>query len=248
MNTATNPSRLPAFMKSGPFKFGPLWLAHPAIAFLCIFFLVPVFRLLALSVQDTSGTLTTAHYARLIDTEVYWRILSITFRIAALTALFSLLLGYPLAYWLSGLKESRRNQMLLLVLVPFWTSYLVKTFSWMLLLGNDGILNRLLSGAGIIDTPLPLMYNEFGVIVGMVHAMMPLAVLTMMPVMAGIDRRLGQAAGTLVPATHIGSGWSISLCQFRAWRLVDCSPSSPRSASLSYRHFSADVSKQCWLS
>lgn len=197
MNTATNTSRLPAFMKSGPFKFGPLWLALPAIAFLCIFFLVPVFRLLALSVQDTSGTLTTVHYTRLIDTEVYWRILSITFRIAALTALFSLLLGYPLAYWLSGLKENRRNQMLLLVLVPFWTSYLVKTFSWMLLLGNDGILNRLLSGAGLINGPLPLMYNEFGVIVGMVHAMMPLAVLTMMPVMAGIDRRLGQAAGTL---------------------------------------------------
>ncbi|MDS1137694.1 ABC transporter permease subunit [Nitratireductor indicus] len=174
-----------------------LWLAAPAIAFLIVFFLIPVGRLLFLSIQGDTGNLTAEHYSRLLHTEVYWRILIITFRIAGLTAFFSLLLGYPLAYWLSQLRENRRNQMLLLVLVPFWTSYLVKAFAWMLLLGNQGVLNRLLGGAGIIDGPLPLMYNEFGVIVGMVHAMMPLAVLTMMPVMSGIDTRLSQAAGTL---------------------------------------------------
>lgn len=179
------------------FRAGPLWLAAPAIAFLVVFFLVPVARLLALSVQGDSGALTDEHYARLVDTEVYWRILVITFRIAGLTAFFSLLFGYPLAFWLSKLKEGRRNRMLLLVLVPFWTSYLVKAFAWMLLLGNQGVLNRILTGSGLVDTPLELMYNEFGVIVGMVHAMMPLAILTMMPVMSGIDGRLTQAAGTL---------------------------------------------------
>ncbi|MCB1479999.1 MAG: ABC transporter permease subunit [Rhodobiaceae bacterium] len=182
-----------------PFRLrvGALWLAAPAIAFLVVFFLIPVGRLLFLSVQGDGGTLSSEHYDRLLHTEVYWRILVITFRIAGLTAFFSLLFGYPLAYWLSQMKDNRRNQMLLMVLVPFWTSYLVKAFAWMLLLGNEGVINRLLTGSGLAGGSLPLMYNEFGVIVGMVHAMMPLAVLTMMPVMSGIDLRLSQAAGTL---------------------------------------------------
>jgi ABC-type spermidine/putrescine transport system permease subunit I len=176
----------------------PFWLCMPALAFLAIFFLLPVLRLLGLSVQDIdTGALTDAHYIRLMNTEVYWRILAITFRIAALTALFSVLLGYPIAYWLASLPAQRRTRMFLLVLVPFWTSYLVKTFAWMILLGNQGMLNNLLQGAGVTDAPLPLMYNEFGVLVGMVHAMLPLAVLTMVPVMTGIDKRLALAAGTM---------------------------------------------------
>ncbi|MBA4333553.1 MAG: ABC transporter permease, partial [Methylobacterium sp.] len=90
-----------------------------------------------------------------------------------------------------------RGRMLLFVMVPFWTSYLVKTFAWMIVLGRSGIINSLATGSGLVDQPLTLLHNEFGVMVGMVHAMVPLAVMTMLPVMAGIDRRLVQAAQTL---------------------------------------------------
>lgn len=178
--------------------FGPLWLAAPGCAFLVVFFLVPVTRLLGLSIQDVdTGAFTTAHFARMFGAEVYVRVLGITFQIAGLTALFSVLLGYPLAYWLARQPEGRRGKLVLLVLVPFWTSYLVKTFAWMLILGRTGILNSAAQALGLIDAPLALLHNMAGVMIGMVHAMLPLAVLTMLPVMTGIDRRLDQAAGTL---------------------------------------------------
>ncbi len=180
------------------FRLGPIWLALPAVVLLAVFFLFPMARLFMLGVQDqANGTFTSEHYARVLDTPVYWRILVITFRIAILTALFSVLLGYPLALWLSRMKKGRQATVALLVLLPFWTSYLVKTFVWMILLGNRGVLNTLFMDVGLIDRPLRLMYNELGVIIGMVHAMMPLAVLTMLPVMNGIDQRLSLAAGTM---------------------------------------------------
>ncbi|MGH6760793.1 MAG: ABC transporter permease subunit [Phyllobacterium sp.] len=180
------------------FRFGPLWLALPGLAFLIIFFLVPVARLMGLSIEDAdTGAMTAAHYTRIFDTDVYFRVLLITFRIAALTTLFSLLLGYPVAYWLSRLPDRQRGPMILMVMVPFWTSYLVKSFAWVILLGRTGVINQLGLGSGVIGQPLELLHNEFGVMIGMVHAMMPLAVLTMLPVMTGIDRRLTQASGTL---------------------------------------------------
>ncbi|WP_273793281.1 ABC transporter permease subunit [Brucella anthropi] len=180
------------------FRFGPLWLALPGLAFLVVFFLVPVARLMGLSFEDAdTGAMTLTHYTRIFDTGVYFRVLLITFRIAALTTLFSLLFGYPVAYWLSRLPERKRGLMILLVMVPFWTSYLVKSFAWVILLGRTGVINQLGLGTGILCKPLEMLHNEFGVMIGMVHAMMPLAVLTMLPVMTGIDRRLTQASGTL---------------------------------------------------
>lgn len=178
--------------------FGPLWLAVPGLAFLLVFFVLPVASLLVLSIENAdTGQFTAAHYLRMASASVYLRVLGITFRICGETALFSVLLGYPLAYWLARQPASRRGRLVLLVLVPFWTSYLVKTFAWMILLGRSGVINGLLGSAGIIDAPLSLLHNELGVMIGMVHAMLPLAVLTMLPVMTGIDQRLGLAAGTL---------------------------------------------------
>ncbi|MBI3451834.1 MAG: ABC transporter permease subunit [Rhodospirillales bacterium] len=196
MSAATLASRMAAPYRR--FGSGPLWFAAPGIAFLAIFFLIPVLRLLGLSVQEASGgALTGEHYARISGTDVYVRVLLITFKIAGLTAVFSVVLGYPLAYWLSRLPANMRSRMILLVMVPFWTSYLVKTFAWMVMLGHTGLINRMILGLGLSDEPLSLLHNEIGVMVGMTHAMLPLAVLTMLPVMNGIDRHLTQAAGTL---------------------------------------------------
>lgn len=182
----------------GALRLSALWLAVPGLVFLAVFFVWPVAQLLSLSLFDpASGKPSLATYERIAATDVYLRVLGITFRIAGYTALYSLLIGYPLAYWLSRLPDMYRGRMLLFVMVPFWTSYLVKTFAWMIVLGRSGIINSLAMGSGVVDQPLPLLHNEFGVMVGMVHAMVPLAVMTMLPVMAGIDRRLVQAAQTL---------------------------------------------------
>lgn len=177
-------------------QFGPLWLAAPGIAFLIVFFMIPVLRLLGLSFQDSeTASWSSDNYARIVSTDVYFRVLLSTFRIAGLTAALSLLFGYPLAYWLAKLPDRMRGKAILAVMVPFWTSYLVKTFAWMVILGREGVANQVLAGTGL--PTLPLLHNEFGVMVGMVHAMLPLAVLTMLPVMTTIDRRLIQAAETL---------------------------------------------------
>lgn len=179
-------------------RFGALWLAVPGLLFLAVFFLYPVAQLLGLSVVDPeSKAFSAGAYQRIAATDVYLRVLGITFRIAGWTAVWSLLIGYPLAYWIARLPDMFRGRMLLFVMVPFWTSYLVKTFAWMIVLGRSGIINSLATGSGIVEQPLPLLHNEFGVMVGMVHAMVPLAVMTMLPVMTGIDRRLVQAAQTL---------------------------------------------------
>ncbi|WID98952.1 ABC transporter permease subunit [Bosea vestrisii] len=179
-------------------RFGALWLAVPGLLFLAVFFVYPVAQLLGLSIVDPeSGAFSAGAYQRIAATDVYLRVLGITFRIAGWTAVWSLLIGYPLAYWIARLPDLFRGRMLLFVMVPFWTSYLVKTFAWMIVLGRSGIINSLATGSGIVDQPLPLLHNQFGVMVGMVHAMVPLAVMTMLPVMTGIDRRLVQAAQTL---------------------------------------------------
>jgi len=176
----------------------PLWLAIPGILFLLVFFVYPVCSLLLLSITDPdTGQWAVKSYTRILNTDVYLRVLGITFRIAAQTACLSLIIAYPLAYWVASLPERVRNKALLLVIIPFWTSYLVKTFAWMIMLGRMGVINSILMGTELIKEPLPLLHNEFGVLVGMVHTMVPLAVMTMLPVMTSIDRRLTSAAQTL---------------------------------------------------
>ena len=176
----------------------PLWLAIPGILFLLVFFVYPVCSLLLLSVTDPdTGQWAVKSYTRILNTDVYLRVLGITFRIAAQTACLSLIIAYPLAYWVASLPERVRNKALLLVIIPFWTSYLVKTFAWMIMLGRMGVINSILMGTELIKEPLPLLHNEFGVLVGMVHTMVPLAVMTMLPVMTSIDRHLTSAAQTL---------------------------------------------------
>jgi len=176
----------------------PLWLAIPGILFLLVFFVYPVCSLLLLSITDPdTGQWAVKSYTRILNTDVYLRVLGITFRIAAQTACLSLIIAYPLAYWVASLPERVRNKALLLVIIPFWTSYLVKTFAWMIMLGRMGVINSILMGTELIKEPLPLLHNEFGVLVGMVHTMVPLAVMTMLPVMTSIDSRLTSAAQTL---------------------------------------------------
>ncbi|WP_291296820.1 ABC transporter permease subunit [Elioraea sp.] len=179
-------------------RFGAAWYAAPAVVFLAVFFLYPVLRLLLLSVQiEATGELTTEHFHRALTAEVYVRVLGITFGVAGETTLGAVVLGYPLAYWLARQPLSRRGWLLMLVLIPFWTSYLVKTFAWMITLDQSGIMNRALVGAGIVPSPIDVLHGRMGVRIGMIHAMLPLAVLTMLPVMLSVERQLPRAAATL---------------------------------------------------
>ncbi|MCC6468891.1 MAG: ABC transporter permease subunit [Alphaproteobacteria bacterium] len=175
-----------------------LWPILPALLFLGFLFLYPVAQLLWLSALDkASGDLTSAHYVRLFASPLYVKVLRITFEIAGWTTVFVILGAYPVAYYLATSSERRRNALMLWVLLPFWTSFLVRTFAWIVLLGRNGAINKWLQALGITGEPLDLIYNFTGVMIGMTHALMPLAVMTMVSVMENIDANLPRAASTL---------------------------------------------------
>jgi putative spermidine/putrescine transport system permease protein len=152
------------------------------------------------------------------DQRVFGRILARTFEISAIVTLWCLLLGYPLAYWLSALPARRANILMILVLVPFWTSILVRVAAWIVLLQSAGLVNRALIATGLIDHPLALLFNRTGVIIAMTHILLPFMILPLYSVMKGIPPSYLRAAVSLgstplaaffrvyVPQTYPGIG------------------------------------------
>ena len=128
---------------------------------------------------------------------VFVDILLRTFKISAVVALLCALLGYPLAYLLASLPPRRANPLLILVLLPFWTSALVRTTAWVVLLQSEGVLNGFLIGAGLVEAPLPLIYNRLGVYIAMTHVLLPFLVLPLYGVMKGISPVEMRAASSL---------------------------------------------------
>jgi len=174
----------------------PVLMSAPLMILLLVLLVYPVGQLLMLSIRNESG-FNLAEYRKLFASSVYIEVLLITLKVSLLTTLFSVVFGYPIAYLISTVTAQRKNRLLYWVLLSFWTSFLVRTFGWVVLLGRNGVINWVLKTLGIIDTPLNLLYNLPAVVVGMVHALMPLAILTMLSVMENIDRRLPSAASTL---------------------------------------------------
>jgi putative spermidine/putrescine transport system permease protein len=128
---------------------------------------------------------------------VFVRILLRTLGIGATVTLVCLVLAYPLAWWLSTLPVRKANRLLILVLVPFWTSVLVRVAAWIVLLQSEGLVNRALAGLGWIDRPLELLFNRTGVIIAMVHILLPFMILPLYSVMKGIPRDYQRAAVSL---------------------------------------------------
>jgi ABC-type spermidine/putrescine transport system permease subunit I len=127
----------------------------------------------------------------------YIRVFGITLQIATVVTVVTLLLGYPVAYALSSLSPARANLLMILVLIPFWTSILVRSYAWMVLLGREGILNEAMLAAGVRDEPMQLLNTRMAVYVGMIHILLPFMILPLYAVMRGIDRNLLRAAGNL---------------------------------------------------
>lgn len=169
----------------------------PAVAFLAIVFVIPVAQLLLLSFFDKNSDPTVIHYERLVANATYFQVVLNTLSYATWTTLFCLIGGYPIAYLIATISARHRNALLLWVLVPLWTSFLVRVLAWMVILGAQGVINRTLLSLGLISQPLDLIYNFLGVMVGSVHSLMPIAILMMLSVMLNIDRSLANAASTL---------------------------------------------------
>jgi putative spermidine/putrescine transport system permease protein len=192
----TTPSELLAISPRRE-NVGGWMLLVPIALLLGGFFLYPVVRLLGLSLFDASGQFTLLQYSRLFGTSVYFSVLWTTLQIAFWTTIVSLIAGYPVAYAIARADGKSRARLMLWVLLPFWTSFLIRTFAWIVLLGRTGVVNDTLLRLGLTATPLDLIYNMAGVLVGMVHALMPLAILTLVPVMEKINGDLERAASIM---------------------------------------------------
>jgi putative spermidine/putrescine transport system permease protein len=175
--------------------FGRALLLGPVFIYLSVFYLFPLFGVLFRSLFDPNFTL--AHYGALLKYPVYGRILFNTLEISLLVASICVFLGYPIAYVLCFVRSRWKLLLLFSILLPFWISSLVRTYSWMIILGRFGTVNRLLSASGLIDAPLNLMYNRFGVLVGLIYILLPFAIFPMENIMCGIDERLIHAAQSL---------------------------------------------------
>ncbi len=168
------------------------FLVLPALAIMIIFYIWPLVGIWQISV--TEPALGLDNYTRMFESSAVTTSFVITFRIAFLTTIGCLILGYSVAYVISNFARRVKPLMVALVLLPFWVSVLIRSFSWIVLLGRSGIVNDTLRGAGIIDAPLKLMHNEFGVILAMIHVMLPFAVLPIMANMRGISPAYVDAA------------------------------------------------------
>lgn len=178
----------------------PLFLLGPAALWNVLFFIVPV-GVMAWRSFDKAG-FSLAHYQKLLTSPLYLGVMLTTFQISLLVTAGCLLLGYPVAYLLATSGPRARAIVLLLVILPYWLDYIVRSYSWMVLLGRMGLLNRTLLDLGVISEPLEILYTRWSVMVGMVQILLPLMVLTLYGAMLRIDQQLLQAA-----AAHGARPW-----------------------------------------
>lgn len=164
----------------------PLLQGMLPLAFLLVLFLYPVARFLLISVEGGS----LAHYDKALLDGLYFGVLTDTFRIAAVVTAITLVLGYPVAWFLASAPPRWATVGLVFLILPFWTSVLIRTYAWSVILGRNGVINRALLDSGAIDEPLRLLNNELGVLIGMVHVLLPYMVFPIYAVMRRQDPTL----------------------------------------------------------
>ena len=182
--------------RGGPIVNRWALLVIPTILFLVVFFFAPLVLMFLRSVTDPPGA-GLKNYADFFANETNIRVLRNTFFIAAVSTVACLVVGYPYAYLMNLASPRISGILLILVLLPFWSSLLVRTFAWEVILRDTGVINSVLRAWGIIDQPLPLMRNTLGVIIGMSQILLPFMVLPLWAVMRRIDPELTRAAANL---------------------------------------------------
>lgn len=172
-----------------------LLLMAPALFVVVVLLVVPLAWLSWESVYHDGG-FTLANYRR-IFTGAYLDTFLLTFKLSMIVTGITLLLGYPVAYFAASISPRCSALVLGMVILPFWTSVLVRTYAWLVLLQRTGLINKALLGMGLIDRPLQLSYNQFGTIIAMVHILLPFMVLPLYSAMQKIPQNLSQAGASL---------------------------------------------------
>jgi len=175
-----------------PWKLKESLLLLPALLLLCAFFLVPNLDVVRSSVFDPD--FTTRNLERVLTAPVYFRVFLNTIQISLVVALLGAVIGYPVAYFINAQPRHIQFRLLLLVLIPLWMSILIRSYSWMMLLGRDGVVNALLIQLSVIESPLRLLYTSGAVYVAMLQILLPVQIIASYSAMTEIDMDLIRAA------------------------------------------------------
>lgn len=171
----------------------------PLVAWLLLFVVAPTIMLIVVSFaeRDALGRIVyefnLQNYARAFDW-VWLKVMLLSIWYALLTTILCMALGYPVAYFIGRAPERWRTTLLLLVMVPFWTSFLIRTYAWITILSKDGLLNALLVGSGILTEPLALLYTPFAIVLGLVYNFLPFMILPIYTSVEKLDNALIEAA------------------------------------------------------
>jgi len=172
----------------------PLLLVAPLLIYMLVFYALPVISMLLRSVNEPTWTL--ANYAALADDPVFLKTFSITLNTAFIVTLATLVLGYPMALGLARAK-TMAPLILIVILLPFWTSVLVRSYAWMVLLGRHGLINEALLASGLIDRPIRLLNTSLATQIAMTHILLPYMILPIANALRQIDPSLERAASGL---------------------------------------------------
>lgn len=193
----------------------PWILLSPALAAITLLLFVPLVFIIVYSfwlrtaVGGIEVTFSLANWQKALTDPFYRYILLATLRIAFITTFCCALLGYPAAYFIAR-AQGNKTILLLLLMLPFWISYIIRTMSWINILGVSGALNTALVSLGIVDEPIQMLYNEATVILGLVHFLLPFMILNVYVSLEGIDRALEDAACSL-GATRLQAFFEVTL-------------------------------------
>ncbi|MFK7853999.1 MAG: ABC transporter permease [Granulosicoccus sp.] len=172
-------------------------LSSPALLMVLVILVVPVGWLFYVSFIGADGQFSLENYERMIKRKSYARIFVTTFEISLLTTGLCIVIGYPLAYFMSQLPSRLANIFMITVLVPFWTSLLVRTYAWLVLLQKKGLVNDWAISLGLWQEPIKIVHNMTGTLIGMVHIMLPFLILPVYNAMKAIDQDYIKAAANL---------------------------------------------------
>ena len=182
----------------------PLVLLSPLLISLLVFFIIPLTRSVLISFYKFTGptayddnSLTFVNYIRFLFDPFYLGILWRTIKVSLLTTIFCLLIGYPVAYYMTKLDDFKQRLYMLIYLAPWMVNIVVKAFGWRLLLAKTGYINQILLSLGLINQPLTLMFNEFGIIVALIHGEIVFAIMPIFASLISIDPNLSWAAANL---------------------------------------------------
>lgn len=184
-------------------------LTTPSFLILGTLLFIPVGWLFFLSFFEMDG-FTLENYSRMLTEPAYYRIFLTTLELSVYVTALSVLLGYPVAYMMAMLPPRAASLCLMLVLIPFWTALLVRTYAWLVILQRRGVVNSLLMQWGLIEEPLQLVHNFTGTLIGMLHIMIPFLVLPLYANMRAIDRDYTRAAASL-GASPVAAFWRVYL-------------------------------------